>query len=511
MPTPGTPVSDQICMAVDELNATDSPNRTVLDYWGHGTPVTGIMVARTNDGAHFAPNTGVAGVCGGDGVANAGCLVVPIKIAPDTSDEATTFDIARGIVHAADVGARAVNMSFAGEGPSRTERLALTYALFNGCVPVGASGNSGFDPAEAVIPLYPAQYAIDGLAISVGASDERDQRALFSSYPSGLDLVAPGSPNIYTTFMTYPSGAGQSYPGYAIFGGTSAAAPHVTGAVGLLAAARPELIDDDAQHVIRESADDVGAPGVDPQTAHGRLNLAAMLARVGPSVGIWHAEVAADSTVQEVQGTLHMGEGFGDTLVVPPRDYLATRFAVYATVAIPDSFLSVTSAWPRVGGTFAARGTFTLPYYVPWAEVVAVAGGSMTLRGFVYRIDDNSCQVCAGRYVPVAPTAVRFAFTVIGPVLRPPAQVGALPAPLATLHASPTPFAHALTLHAPGEGTLSVIDASGREVRRLVTSSGTATWDGRDARGVASPAGVYWVRFSGAAGRVTTRVVKLGR
>ena len=342
---------------VDDLNATDSPNRTVLDYWGHGTPVTGIMVARTNDGPHFAPNTGIAGVCGGDGVANAGCRVVPIKIAPDTSGEATTFDIARGIVHAADVGARAVNMSFAGEGPSRTERLALTYALFNGCVPVGAAGNSGFDPVEAVIPLYPAQYALDGLAISVGASDERDQRALFSSYPSGLDLVAPGSPNIYTTFMTYPSGAGQSYPGYAIFGGTSAAAPHVTGAVGLLAAARPELIDDDAQHVIRESADDIGAPGLDAQTAHGRLNLAAMLARVGPSVGIWHAEVAADSVVQELQGMLHMGEGFGDTLVVPPRDYLATRFAVYATVAIPDSFLSVTSAWPRVGGTFAARGT----------------------------------------------------------------------------------------------------------------------------------------------------------
>ena len=496
---------------VDELNATDSPNRTVLDYWGHGTPVTGIMVARTNDGPHFAPNTGIAGVCGGDGVANAGCRVVPIKIAPDTSGEATTFDIARGIVHAADVGARAVNMSFAGEGPSRTERLALTYALFNGCVPVGAAGNSGFDPVEAVIPLYPAQYALDGLAISVGASDERDQRALFSSYPSGLDLVAPGSPNIYTTFMTYPSGAGQSYPGYAIFGGTSAAAPHVTGAVGLLAAARPELIDDDAQHVIRESADDIGAPGVDPQTAHGRLNLAAMLARVGPSVGIWHAEVAADSVVQELQGTLHVGEGFGDTLVVPPRDYLATRFAVYATVAIPDSFLSVTSAWPRVDGTFAARGTFTLPYYVPWAEVVSVAGGAMTLRGFVYRIDDNSCPVCAGRYVPVAPADVRFAFTVIGPVLRPPAQVGSLPSSGASLRAAPTPFAQVLTLHAPGEGTLSVIDASGREVRRLATAGGSATWDGRDARGMASPAGIYWVRFNGLTGSVTTRVVKLGR
>ena len=480
-----------------------------------GADIRAVTAWQTSVGANdlklAVADTGIAGVCGGDGVANAGCRVVPIKIAPDTSGEATTFDIARGIVHAADVGARAVNMSFAGEGPSRTERLALTYALLNGCVPVGAAGNSGFDPTEAVIPLYPAQYALDGLAISVGASDERDQRALFSSYPSGLDLVAPGSPNIYTTFMTYPSGAGQSYPGYAIFGGTSAAAPHVTGAVGLLAAARPELIDDDAQHVIRESADDIGAPGLDAQTAHGRLNLAAMLARVGPSVGIWHAEVAADSVVQELQGMLHMGEGFGDTLVVPPRDYLATRFAVYATVAIPDSFLSVTSAWPRVDGTFAARGTFTLPYYVPWAEVVSVAGGAMTLRGFVYRIDDNSCPVCAGRYVPVAPADVRFAFTVIGPVLRPPAQVGSLPSSGASLRAAPTPFAQVLTLHAPGEGTLSVIDASGREVRRLATAGGSATWDGRDARGMASPAGIYWVRFNGLTGSVTTRVVKLGR
>jgi subtilisin family serine protease len=496
---------------VDEFNATDSPNRTVLDYYGHGTPVTGIMAARTNDGAHFAPNTGIAGVCGGDGATNAGCRIVPIKIAPDTSGEATTFDIARGIIHATDVGARAVNMSFAGEGPSRTERLALTYALFNGCVPVGSSGNSGFDPVEAVFPLYPAQYARDGIAISVGASDERDQRALFSSYPSGLDLVAPGSGNIYTTFMTYPSGAGQTYPGYAIFGGTSAAAPHVTGAVGLLAAARPELIDNDSQHVIRESADDIGAPGIDPQTAHGRLNLAAMLARVGPDVGVWHGEVAADSVVEEVQSLLHMGEGFGDTLVVPPRDWLATRFAVYATVAIPDSFLSVTSAWPRVGGTLAARGDFTLPYYSPWAEVVSIGGGALVLRGFVYRIDDASCSVCAGRFVPEEPTAARFAFTVIGPVLRASTHVGGIPAPLAAIRAVPSPFERSLTLHAPGAGTLSVIDASGREVRRLATSGGATRWDGRDERGLSSPAGVYWVRFTGVAGSTTTRVVKLGR
>jgi len=515
-PELGGLMPDGSARIVDELNATDSPNRTVIDYYGHGTPVTGIVAARTNDGPHFALNTGVAGVCGGDGGANAGCHIVPIKIAPDTSGEATTFDIARGILHAADVGARAVNMSFAGQGPSRTERLALTYALENGCVPVGAAGNFGYDADLAQIPLYPAQYARDGLAISVGASDQFDHRADFSSYPSGLDLLAPGGgplgeSNIYTTFMTYPSGGGISYPGYVTFGGTSAAAPHVTGAVGLLAAARPELTDDDFQHVIRETADDIGAPGVDPQTAHGRLNLASMLARVGPDIGVWHGEVAADSMVEEVPGTLHLGEGLGDTLVVPPRDYLCVRFAVYATVAIPDSFVSVTGAWPRVGGTIAARGDFVLPYYVPWAEVVSVGSGVMTLRGFVYRIDDAACLVCAGRYVPAEPARARFAFTVIGPVNRPSAHVPGGGSPLGSLRATPIPFAHTLTLESPGAGTLSVIDASGREVRRIPTAGGPATWDGRDEHGLSSPAGVYWVRFNGAAGTAVRRVVKLGR
>ena len=164
---------------VDPFNATDDTVGGVIDLYGHGTPVAGVMAARTNDGPHFAPDAGIAGVCGGDGGANAGCRIVPIKIAPGHSGDATTFDIARACVHAADVGARAMNLSFAGDAPSRVERLALTYALYNGCVPVCAAGNSGFD--EPRLPLYPAVYARDGLAISVGASDENDRRTAFSS------------------------------------------------------------------------------------------------------------------------------------------------------------------------------------------------------------------------------------------------------------------------------------------------------------------------------------------
>ncbi len=402
---------------VDSLNVTDDPDGSVVDLYGHGTPVTGVMAARTNDGFHFDPASGVAGVCGGDGTASAGCRIVPIKIAPGHSGEATSFDIARAFLHAADVGARAVNLSFAGDAPSRVERMALTYALFKGCIPVCASGNSGYD--FPTLPLYPAAYAHDGLAISVGASDASDRRTPFSSYPAGLDLLAPGL-DIYTTFMTYPSFFGASYPGYVPASGTSFAAPHVAGAVGLLAAARPELSDTDFQHVIRESADDIGTPGYDAPTAHGRLNLERMLQRVGSEIGVWHDEIPADSFTVESEGLLTVGERGPGTMARWFGSHWSTRLAAYGTASIPDSFLTVTGVWLRVAGTLAARGDFSIPWFAPYAEVMRRDGQSATFRGFLYRVNEDSCDVCDDRYVPLAPSNVRFAFTVIGRVDRPP-------------------------------------------------------------------------------------------
>jgi len=399
------------------LNVTLEPSPSFADSFGHGAGVVGLMAARTNEGPHF-DSLGVAGVCGGDGRENFGCHLVPIKIAPGHSGYATSWDIARAMVYAADVGARAMNLSFAGDGPSRLERLALYYALTRGCVVVAAAGNQGY--LYGTKAQYPAAYARDGLCIQVGASDNNDKRAVFSSYGPGLDLVAPGVNN-WTTWMTYRGFAGVLRNGYVVGSGTSFAAPHVAGVVGLLAAARPELGDADFQRVIRESADDIGLPGVDSLTGWGRLNAASALAAVRPLLGVWHDEVlgAVQRTLRA--DTLRVGEtgpGVMDRARVWPD---ASLLEVCATVAIPDSFLDSIRVWPRVSGTMTVQGSFLLPYFAPWAEVAARDARGFTLRGFIYRQAPDQCEPCGDdAYLPLPPDQARFGFTVIGRVDRAP-------------------------------------------------------------------------------------------
>jgi subtilisin family serine protease len=491
----------------DGLNVTVEPGDAWADSNAHGTQVTGVIAMRTNDGAHW-DTLGMAGVCGGNGSDNLGCRIVPIKIAPGSSGEATSFDIARAIVHATNVGARAMNLSFAGDAPSRAERSALYYAITRGCVVVAASGNRGTSaPRQA---QYPAAYAADGLCIMVGGSDWNDRRVNFSSYGPGLDLVAPGV-GIWTTYLTYPSARGVSYNGYVANSGTSFAAPHVAGAVGLLASVRPELTDTDFQRILRESADDIEAAGWDEPTAHGRLNAARALEAVGPAYGVWHDEVAGVVGRTLQTDTLVVGESGPGTMDRFREWHGATLLEITATVAIPDSFLPPVRVWPRVGGTMTLRGDFRIPWFSPWAEVIGQDDQSFTLRGYIYRAAPD-CQSCGDDgYLPLPPDQARFGFTVLGPVNRGLPRPRGGPNAAVALSVSPNPFAAGARIAAPGAGRVEIVDVSGRIVRRatLAGERPAFAWDGRDERGAEVRPGVYLVRFEGASGRVVRRVVKL--
>jgi subtilisin family serine protease len=494
------------------INITADPSPAWADTFGHGTPVAGVMAARTNEGVHF-DSLGMAGVCGGDGAANIGCHLVPIKIAPGRTGSATSFDIARAFLYATGVGARAVNLSFAGGGPSRLERLAMLHAITHGCVVVAAAGNHGY--RDGATPQYPAAYAADGLGIQVGASDPWDQRAVWSSFGPGLDLLAPGV-DIWSCLMTYPIPDRPPHPDYLAVSGTSFAAPFVTGTIGLLAAARPELMDTDFQHIVRESADDLAPPGIDAETGWGRLNAASALAAVAPALGVWHDEVA---------GQVFTGAGF-DTLVAaepgpgamervtgPVR---VERIEVRSTVTLPDSFMATPGApvrvWPRVGGTYTTRGAARMPYWTPWAEVIARDDRSFTLRGYLFRIADTTCASCAGEsWLPLPPDQARFGFTVLGTVKPPAALSVAAGRADARLVARPSAFRSATLITGPAGGRITIVDPSGRVMRRAALDGrmGTLVWDGLDGQGLSVRPGLYFVRCDRPQGPLFAKVVRL--
>ena len=474
------------------------PAASVHDSLGHGTMVAAVMAAATGEGAHF-DSLGMAGVCGN-------CAIMPLRITRGARRTASSFDIALAIMTAAEQGARAVNLSFAGGGRSRLERLALAHAIARGTLVVAASGNRGYTDPD--LPMYPAAYAADGLCLAAGASDMWDRRAAFSSHGAHLDLVAPGL-NIWSAWMTYPAATGAAYPGYVAGSGTSFAAPFATGVIGLLAAARGELGAEDLRHVLRGSADDIGAPGPDAETGAGRLNAAAALATIAAGTGIWHDEVAAGAWDDDGAGTLAIAEDGPGTFAARRSGAAATRVAFEARFTLPDSFADGARIWPRVAGTSTLRADFEQPWHAPWCEA-RLEGRTAVLRGYAFRLEAGADPGAAAddAWIPLPPDQMRFAFTVMGAVRR---DTAAAPRPVpGALSAFPNPTRGAVRIEVPDAGTLAVLDVRGRVIWRAAAGRNSRLeWPGTDAAGRAVPPGLYLVVFEGGGIRRTARVVRL--
>lgn len=191
-----------------QKNFTDSP--TIDDLYGHGTHVGGIVAAVTDN------NKGVAGGC-------PNCQLMNGKVLNDSGSGAYSW-VASGIIWAADNGAKVINMSLGGSVKSFTLGNAVNYAWNKGVVVVAAAGNSANSSKT-----YPAAYTN---AIAVAATNNKDQKASFSSYGAKwVDVAAPGV-DIFSTFPNHPYKINKSL-GYDFASGTSMATP-MTSAVAAL-------------------------------------------------------------------------------------------------------------------------------------------------------------------------------------------------------------------------------------------------------------------------------------
>ncbi len=220
------------------------------DDYGHGTHVSGIVGAISNNGA------GIAGI-------DWNCTILPIKVL-DNYGFGYWDQIMSGIIYAADR-ADIINMSLGGLFFSQLVQDAIDYATSKNLLIVASAMNAATDEH-----YYPA--AMRGV-VAVAATDRRDIKASFSNYGSWIDISAPGVDIV----STVPTGhcARCDSSGYRPMSGTSMAAPMVTGALSVIAAVYPA--ESPTDHLIRlmRSVESIDAdnPRYLHQLGVGRLNL----------------------------------------------------------------------------------------------------------------------------------------------------------------------------------------------------------------------------------------------
>jgi len=234
-----------------------------LDGAGHGTWVTSIAAAKTNN------NEGVAGVAWN-------CKILPLRVI-DIDGSGPVSALIDAIYYAVDNGADVINMSlgfFLGPGESAPLlEDALQYAQMNGVVCVASAGNDGSDV------LFPAAY--DDYCIAVAATNYDDERVTFSNSQNRwesnigdeIDVAAPGKRIVGCVPLWY---FGEGSIPYGFGDGTSASVPQVVGLVALIKSIKPWLSVDEIMDVVRFSADDINAgeyPGKDEFIGYGRINM----------------------------------------------------------------------------------------------------------------------------------------------------------------------------------------------------------------------------------------------
>lgn len=223
-----------------------------MDEVGHGSHVTGILA-----GKGLKMPIGMA----------PGCKVIPVRVLGalrrnDTVVGAGLIDnINNGIKWAVDQGADVINMSLGikHEQGGLPHAEVIEYAQRKGTTIVAAAGNDGRNDK-----YYPG--ALPGV-IAVGAVDDSDEIAPFSTYGAHISVTAPGD----RIFSCFTDG------GYAFSSGTSQAAPFVSGAIALLKSLAREnghtLPDNQVKYLLKHTSDKPGSTFRTEKSGFGRVNV----------------------------------------------------------------------------------------------------------------------------------------------------------------------------------------------------------------------------------------------
>jgi hypothetical protein len=220
--------------------------RLPQDDNGHGTNVAGVLAAAGNN------DKGITGILWT-------AKIMPVK-ALESDGSGGEAKLSEGIRYAIDHGAKIVVLSLGLNKFSTLMSETVKYAEEQDVLLVAATGNEGNSVK------YPAAYstvlAVGGMTAE-RVADARSNRGL------EIDLVAPW--DVFTTAM----GGSYEYKD-----GTSMAAPQVAAVAALAWSKHPELKAYQIRQLLRQTAEDLGAPGWDPSTGYGLLRADLAVAEV---------------------------------------------------------------------------------------------------------------------------------------------------------------------------------------------------------------------------------------
>jgi len=272
-----------------------------FDYYGHGTHVAGVATA---DGAYGKGTNDTMGIAPATKVMAVAVDVYLHQPYPDTVMENSMMDgiqfcirPPRDTLNGADVITMSLALISAWLPRYAVWRVAEENVLAAGLVNTVLAGNEASArtircPGCCPPPWPNPANGIGGpsAAITVGATDNNDNRASFSSqgpsdmwdtippwndyaYPPGLtdpDVVMPGA-NILSTYVGADTITGNT--SYTTMSGTSMSTPAVAGVICLMLSKKPDLTPREIDSILELYAvRDLGAPGKDNSYGAGRIN-----------------------------------------------------------------------------------------------------------------------------------------------------------------------------------------------------------------------------------------------
>lgn len=469
---------------IDILNEEEPP----YDDFGHGTRVTGIAGAVTNN------SLGIAGTAGGGINSNSGVTILMLKISPENLKE---DKIAKAIVKAIDEQVKVINMSIGltwkdeceqnYDSPFDALNEAILYAINSDVIIVAAIGNNLGDlTPRCPVPYWLVYPAAHPDVISVAGLGIDDIKSPSSNFADWCDLSAPGT----DILSTYPIFMDTEPPiGYSLGTGTSFAAPFVSGVAALIRSIAPEANVEMVRAILRQTTDNIDAVNEGfswgGKIGSGRLNAFNALSLIqndpdrptGISVhysGIhpiitWNKNYEADVKGYNLHAKYEFRNG------TDPKNWTYTEEDYFVT---DTTYLDAN--WYRSGNDVAYYWVYAVDIIDNWSS----KSNTVWIEGSLGKSSEN-----------LNLTNTNF-----------------------VISAYPNPFNNQLTLQldipSREDIFLQIYNIQGqivRQFRKVVSYPGSYkfVWDGKNSEGIDLPSGIYFTKLEGHSNLLPQKVILL--